>query len=105
MQETSLPQATLDVWKRSFDFKGTSSRREFWLGLLGLLTINIIAFGLSFYSPVFTLIIVINNLSFVSTFIRRLRDAGYSPWLFLLFFIPIVSLVLIYFASKPTKNK
>lgn len=105
MQDTSFVQATIDVWKRALDFKGLTSRLEFWLGFGGIITINLIAFGLSSYSPIFSLVIAINNFSLISTFLRRLRDAGYSPWLFLLILVPIVSLVVFYLVSKPTKMK
>ena len=105
MQKITFSRATLDVWKRAFDFKGYSSRQEFWFGLLGILLVNIIAFGLSTYSPIFTLVIVVNNFSLIATFIRRLRDAGYSPWLFLLILVPVISLLIFYFNSKPTKNR
>lgn len=103
MQEVSFQQATIDVWRRAFDFKGLTSRKEFWFGFLGIIIVNLIAFGLSFYSPFFSLLIAVNNFSLISTFLRRLRDAGYSPWLFLLVFLPIVSLVVFYLASKPSK--
>ncbi len=105
MQVTSFSQATIDVWRRAFDFKGLTSRSEFWFGFVGIILINLIAFALSFYSPIFSLIIVVNNFSLIATFLRRLRDAGYSPWFFLLIFIPIISLAVFYLASKPTSSR
>ncbi len=96
-----------------FGLKGTVSRTQFWLvTLAGSLAAFILALPLS-WLPVGVLLDTwfLAYLAFLCGFYwvlfalhaKRLRDAGLSPWLCLLLFVPLVNLVIILIAGfKPT---
>lgn len=69
----------LDGWRRTFDYKGTSSRRAFWTFVLVNMGIMVLVFfvaeGLAIAWELATL------LPEISLTIRRLRDIGRSPYL------------------------
>lgn len=90
------------AFKKIFDFRGEATTKEFW----SFFIINIIV---SFLLIIFCKKFLKNDLiheiykwvSLVSLYslgFRRLRNAGYSVWLFL---IPIINLI---FASLPPKE-
>lgn len=88
--------------KRIFDFKGESTIKEFWYFFLFNILISL--------SIIFLCKKIINNdlisdtykwfslLPLYSVGFRRLRNAGLSPWLFLIPFINV------FFAGLPEKN-
>lgn len=90
-------------FKRAFDFKGKSSRSEFWYFFLFDVTIHIILgfleglYGknMGMISTFYSIIIII---PYISLGFRRLNDAGYNKFLFL---IPLANL---FFASMKTKE-
>lgn len=91
------------AFKRVFDFKGESSILEFWsFFLLNILFGSVL---LIFFKTVFDTELPAKIYRYVSLLplyacgFRRLRNAGISPWLFL---IPLVNLFL---AGLPEKNK
>jgi len=116
-------------WKRIVDFKGTSSVREFWFPVLINFSINMIIliietilisafpslknileypttsiYGEVTYSSllmqIFSIAIFLPSLA---NGIRRLRDAGKSPYAYFYILIPIVgSIMLIVFLSRKT---
>ncbi len=81
-------------WTRYFDFKGRSTRSEFWWSFFGLtLVTGIIAMiekidnkiGLFIYL-IFSIFTIIPN---ISQYVRRFRDIGISPyWVIITFIIP-----------------
>lgn len=95
--------------KRIFDFKGRSSRTEYWLYLLSMLiclfpTLPLILlsnedFGV--LSKISTWIILVYYLlwlitftiSYISISVRRLHDSGRSGWWILLDYVPLIGLV------------
>ena len=73
-------------FKKAFDFKGITSRKEFGyfflfdiLFFLFLIFIDAVIFGYSFFSSIGSVLGIIPRLSIG---IRRLRDAGKSVWWF-----------------------
>lgn len=88
------------------DFKGVASRSEYWwfwaVYVLIVLGLPVIAFLADIeYGPsaiAFMLVWAIGTLGllcpFIAVSIRRLRDAGYSGWCFLLRFIPYVGTII-----------
>jgi uncharacterized membrane protein YhaH (DUF805 family) len=108
----------VQAWKKFADFKGRSRRKEYWFFVL----INVVAIvvltgidlmlgtadaesGYGVLSGIFCLAILIPSLA-VS--IRRLHDTGRSGWWVLLSAVPIVGLVVLYFAlldSQPGDNQ
>lgn len=105
-------------------FEGKASRSQFWYwtlfsvlaGFVGGFIVGFIegfrgnaeavADGSSVLYWLFVIAVVVAfTLPTISVSVRRLRDAGFSPWLYLLSFIPWVGLlVLIILCSMPTKN-
>lgn len=90
-------------FKRYFDFNGKSTRKEFWYFFLFDVIIHILLgllkgkFGESveFVSTIYSMCIII---PYISLGFRRLNDAGYNKFLFL---IPIANL---FFASMESKK-
>lgn len=92
------------TFKRIFDYKGRSTRRElftFWGLFIALnIIVNIITTSIltnNDKDTVFMAIIIINIAFYIVMFllwlplsIRRLRDAGYSPLWMLSLFIPFI---------------
>lgn len=79
-------------WTRYFDFKGRSTRSEFWWSFLGLTVITgIIAgieqvdykLGVQIYI-VYSILTIIPN---ISQYVRRFRDIGISPYLVIITFV------------------
>ncbi|MBX8456149.1 DUF805 domain-containing protein [Apilactobacillus kunkeei] len=90
-------------WSRYFDFKGRSTRSEFWWSFFGLTLITgIIAgiekldnrLGLTIYL-IFSIVTVVPN---ISQYVRRFRDIGVNPyWVIITFIIPSL---LVYTVKK-----
>ena len=97
-------------WTHVFDYKGRSTRREFWLFvvifyagifLMGVLA-NLVAglFGFAaihsedLFSGLFGLVVLayvgFSFAVFLAVAVRRLHDHDKSGWLFLLSFVPLV---------------
>ena len=98
-RETSFSSSYSAFWKKIFDYKGTSSLREYWqpVGLhIGLCVLAVIFYVLSrnesewFRIPfwILTVYLVISFVPFVALTVRRLRDTGMSGlWALLLLFV------------------
>lgn len=94
-------------FKRAFDFKGRSTRKDYWMfALISLIisfVLNIVEmtlFGGAFIlSGLYLLIILIPEISLS---IRRLHDIGRTGWWNLLMLLPFGILVLIFFYIQPT---
>lgn len=93
----------INAFKNIFNYKDETTLKEFWNFFIINLLINVLVrflvnkFSLPEYLyNTYTIIIL---LTLISIGFRRLKDAGYSGWLFL---IPILNLIL---ASLPQKNK
>ena len=91
-------KAYIDFWKRSFDYQGVSSLREYWIpvGLHLALTVLAAAYyvlgdrsdwpGLPFWILIGFLILGL--VPFLALTVRRLRDTGMSGlWALLLLFV------------------
>lgn len=97
------------AFRRAGDFRGTSSRAEYWYFFLLSTTIQISAFAIDLVGtyPMFTTVAFIWTLvalvPAMSLFIRRLRDAGYSPWMTLFALAgPLGAIVFVVLLSQPT---
>lgn len=88
----------ISMWQRGLDFSGTANRKEFWMPVLVNFIIGIIlgavtvATGLVFISWIYSIAILIPGLAIG---VRRLRDAGFSPFLYFLVFIPFVGGIIL----------
>ncbi|WP_295893340.1 DUF805 domain-containing protein [uncultured Vibrio sp.] len=87
------------TWKRSFDFSGRSSRKEFWVFILVhvMVTIGLIAIDITMNTWLDMLYSAMSLVPTISAIIRRLHDtdkSGYWIWIFL---APIVGpFILLY---------
>ena len=96
------------MWKRAFDFKGRSSRREFvkayLLNVFIFAIIEVIVYCIViFTNPDFEAILVlcptifvISQLAVASLTVRRLHDAGKSGWWAILSFVAVVGNIIIF---------
>ncbi|WP_372519297.1 DUF805 domain-containing protein [Candidatus Ruminimicrobiellum ovillum] len=90
------------ITKHFFDFGGKENRKVYWLWVLNCFIVSFIL-GLisSTISYIFSLVILLPSLGIL---VRRLRDAGFSPWLALLLLIPVVGWVaVVILACFPSK--
>jgi uncharacterized membrane protein YhaH (DUF805 family) len=100
-------------YKKSFDFKGTASRSEYWwFALYSLILYAGIVLPSAFINTTFgSLIFFVYVLFYIYTQIaataagaRRLHDTGKSGWWQLLLFVPLIgALILIVQLSKPSE--
>ena len=116
-------EAVKRYFVKAFRFNGFASRSEYWYAALGLLlvhttlqTIQFVvtlvpnlaasastdpsaALGVNAVSGVlnafFTLIFIVLSIPSISLTIRRLHDAGYSGWFYLLILIPLVGAIIV----------
>ena len=90
------------ITKHFFDFSGKEGRKVYWLFVLNCFIVSFIL-GLisSTISYIFSLIILLPSLGIL---VRRLRDAGFSPWWALLLLVPgIGGIILLIMACFPSK--
>jgi uncharacterized membrane protein YhaH (DUF805 family) len=84
----------IDPFKNFLDFNGKSSIKEFWVFFLFSFLLSVIfgmisaIFNFEELKTIFRLVMV---LPFVSIGFRRMNDAGFNKWLFL---IPFLNLIL-----------
>lgn len=106
-------------WRQSFDFRGKTTRVNFWLASAAnaVVLIGVIAIGAALVAllgdgataiPLTLAIIygfaaVVPNLSIQ---IRRLRDAGFSPWSLLICLVPYIGgIALFVLYLRPSKAR
>ena len=86
----------IDLFIRRYaDFKGKTSRRQFWMGylcfVLLLLTLFSIDVAIGEEMPICTLVDTLAfTVPFAAAAIRRLHDTGRSGWWFLIQYVPVV---------------
>lgn len=95
-----LPTGTFVFIEKGLDFKGRENRFSFWQGYFGLviLTISILSLFLGLGRTLSTILLILSLMTFFCLVIsagvaRRLRDAGYTPWLAI---TPLAPPILIY---------
>lgn len=103
----------LDIWRHSFDFRGSLARRPFWTYIsitlwiyiacaaLDVFVLNDVAPFPFFASAIFT---VLNFVPVLSAMVRRLHDTSRSGWWLSVMLIPVVGqiLMLTYLAQRTT---
>ena len=83
------------------DFNGRAGRPEFWwffLFQVGVYLVASLIHGLVYWLAVAALL-----LPGLAVGARRLHDIGKSAWWLLLAVVPIIGLVLLYFAAQPSQ--
>lgn len=107
----------LEMFKRTFDFRGRSGLKQYWQCVLVnmlfailscVLALPLIADISLFFlvaGSIMSLYYVVVALPMISLTVRRLRDAGYSPWFLLLtLLLGIGTIAIIIFLCSPSKN-
>ena len=96
--------------KRAFDLKGRSTRRELFLGLIGILSALVVmcqaVLVMRYFAIECSALVGLWTMGLVWMYftvrLRRIHDVGKSVvW----FFIPVVSSVLLFFDSQDEENK
>ena len=113
-------QRILIPYKRYFDFKGRSSRREYWLFVLLFIIVLILTIIAKEYTisdsiadqiitglwSAFVLGTIIPGFAAAA---RRLHDGGNSAWWLLIYFVPLIGgiwlLILLLTPSQNGSNK
>ena len=96
-------------WTRAFEYRGTSSRREFWWGVLGnaiimVILLALLVVSLTCFTPqintfsiimiaLFSLFCVVELLPSITLIIRRMHDIGRSGYFIFVLFIPIIGFI------------
>lgn len=98
------------MWKRYFDFEGTSTRREYWLTTLISVIISILfQFVIdSIFDPTLLGILVLGYGLFIfasiipgtALMVRRFHDTGVSGWNYLWAFTGIGGIYVLYLLTR-----
>ena len=96
-------------WTRGLDYHGTSSRREFWWGVLGNAIIMVVLLALwlvsiTCFKPMINTFSIITTIAFalfclvelipsITLIIRRMHDIGRSGFFIFVLFIPIIGYI------------
>ena len=97
-KKPGIGRVYIDFWKRSFDYKGVSSLRDYWipvglhLGLTALAAAIFVIGNANFWPSlpfwILTGFLILGLIPFVALTVRRLRDTGLSGlWALLLLFV------------------
>ncbi len=90
------------ITKHFFDFSGKENRKVFWLFALNSFIVSLILNVIwGMLATIFALVVLLPSLGIL---VRRLRDAGFSPWWALLLLVPgIGGIILLIMACFPSK--
>lgn len=96
-------------WTRAFDYRGTTSRGEFWWGVLGnaiimIVLLALLVVSLTCFTPqintfskimivLFSLFCVVELLPSITLIIRRMHDIGRSGYFIFVLFLPIIGFI------------
>ncbi|MCI8369418.1 MAG: DUF805 domain-containing protein [Clostridia bacterium] len=96
-------------WKRAFDYKGYSSRGEFWWGVLGnaiimVILLALLIISLTCFTPqinnfsvimilLFSLFCLVELLPSINLIIRRMHDIGRSGYFIFVLFLPVIGYI------------
>ena len=79
--------------KKYADFTGRSRRQEYWMFVLIYMIINIVlaVLGMDIISGIVGLALLVPSISIGA---RRLHDTGRSGWWQLIYFVPLIGLII-----------
>lgn len=99
----------IKFWTRAFDYHGTTSRREFWWGVLGnsIIMVALLALWIvsvtcftpmrNTFSTLMTIVLVLFSLveliPSITLIIRRMHDIDRSGFFIFVLFIPIIGFI------------
>jgi uncharacterized membrane protein YhaH (DUF805 family) len=91
--------AYLEAYRRAFDFKGRSTRAEFWLfvliGTLAVVAASLIDALVLHASWLSTLVSLVQLVPSISVGVRRLHDTGRSGWWYLIALVPVIGFIML----------
>ncbi|PIE35958.1 MAG: hypothetical protein CSA54_05045, partial [Gammaproteobacteria bacterium] len=97
--------ALKDGFQRIFDFEGRSSRAQYWWFVLWYIIITLACGFLTVFLPFFSIVTIIVSIALIipmlAVSIRRLHDIDRTGWWLLISVVPIISLIIVYFAVVP----
>lgn len=96
----------VQFFARYFDFKGRSTRKEFWLAFLWLMVLTVVAmildaaaFGVSpeggSSGPLVGVLVLVTVIPSLALSVRRLHDTGKTGWLVLLNLLPLIGAIIL----------
>ena len=106
-------QSYVNFWKQYVDFKGCTSRKEYWTFVganvcVNLIILLIIGISQGVLVPLYSLYYLATIVPSLAIYTRRLHDTGRSghwQWLYLTVYGSIAVLVFLLFKSKYYQNK
>lgn len=111
-ESVDLGWAVHNFYTYFIDFRGRSSRTEYWYFQLYSLMLGI-ALSLFLFAPeplqmaaslVSILVVVVHIVPGLALTVRRLRDAGFPPYLAFLFLLPFGGLIIVILAMMPSDS-
>lgn len=90
--------------------QGRSSRKEFWIFTLFIVLASTVVYLVSLvlperYGPIMqSLLFMALAIPLFSVFVRRMHDIGGSAWRALLFCVPVLHIICLYWALKPSQR-
>lgn len=114
----TMPESVTTYWRRIFDFKGRSSRSEYWwVFLFNIIFVVAIIFAMSFVGGdidtpdnmaglpqilywVYMGFIIVNIIPALALNVRRLHDQDKTGWWLLIYIVPFGSIVLLVFMCR-----
>lgn len=94
-----------EMWKRIFDYKGKSGRKEYWIPFAVNAVIAVLVTVLMLVRPyaewvfvpaiAFAVYLAVSFIPFISLTVRRLHDTGKSGWWYLMSFVLGVGAVVV----------
>ncbi len=108
--------AVRSFFENTFNFKGVTTRTDFWLVVLFnlvstlalavivmLIALSIPLFHAVYYIPdAYSLLLLVPNLAML---VRRVRDTGLSLWWMASYFIPVIGIVILFIITlMPSKR-
>lgn len=94
-------------WMRTFDYTGKSGRMEYWYYIgISLVILSFASIAVLLHSDALNWIyglVALNLFPYTAVLVRRVRDAGYSPWWALWRLVPVVGqAVILYMTTRPS---
>lgn len=112
--------AITELFKKAFDFKGVSDWAEYWtqyffisiFAIANILTRDVILYPDLTFSPaefaifyISLIVIIFSALPMISACVRRLHDAGYSGYFYLITFLPVIGSFALFVLTLAPYNR
>ena len=100
----------INCWKKSFDFKGRSTRSEYWsFFIINWIFLGVLIVANTYYYQITYISILFLGATlfpYASSIVRRVRDTGSNLWILALCLIPYAGQFILFFLLlKPSKKQ